>query len=298
VGDRIFVERAGDVIPHVVKVVKDQRPPDAQPYTLPSTCPICGSATVRLEGEVALRCPDMQCPAQVKERLFHFAGRGGLDIEGLGEKIIDQLVERKLVVRPSDLFGIDAAVFADLERMGEKSATNLVAARDRARRAPLDRLIYALGIRHVGERTATILAEHLGTLAALMDASAEQIDAIHEIGPTIATSIRAFFDDPNNREEAERLVCVLDVQAPKVTAGKRLEAVEGKTFVLTGTLSEPRPKLEAKIRAAGGKITGSVSKKTSFVVAGEDPGSKLERAKELGVTVLDDAGLKALLESP
>ena len=296
VGDTVFVERAGDVIPHVVKVVLEKRPADTVPFRLPEHCPVCGAAAVRAEGEVALRCPNLECPAQVRERLRHFAGRGGLDIEGLGDKLIDQLVTHGHVHRPSDLFELSFETLSGLERMGEKSARNLLERLERARHTTLQRLLNALGIRHVGERIADVLARAFGSIDALLAASAETLESTDEVGPTIAAAVRAFLDDPQNHEELQRLAARLDV-APIIVSERPSGSgpLEGKTFVLTGTLSAPRPHFQARIEAAGGKVTGSVSKKTDYVVAGDAAGSKLRKAEELKVAVLDEAGLLALL---
>ena len=294
-GDRVFVERAGDVIPKVIKVVHEEGRERAAPYRLPEQCPVCGAATRRLEGEVAVRCPNLECPAQVKERLRHFVSRGGLDIEGIGEKLVDQLVERGLVRRPSDLFDLTREQLLGLERMGEKSADNLLAARAKAARTTLPRLLYALGIRHVGERVAGILAEQHPDLDELLDAPLEQLDGADEIGPIIAQAVRAFFDDETNRSEIRRLQKQLEIRVPARAPRTHVAEIAGKSFVLTGTLAEPRDAIAARIKAAGGRVSGSVSKRTDYVVAGAEPGSKLRRAQELEVTVLDEAGLARLL---
>jgi DNA ligase (NAD+) len=297
VGDTVFVERAGDVIPKVVKVVKEQRPPGARRYHLPQHCPVCGTPVVRTEGEVAHRCPNLQCPAQVKERLRHFASRDALDIEGLGEKLVDQLVERGLVHRPSDLFALDAATLASLERMAEKSAANLIEALERAKGASMARFLYALGIRHVGERVAQVLAEGFRDLDALLDASAEQLDEVAEIGPTIARSVREFLDVPENRAEMKRLRAILRIAPPEPPRKRAAAAgpLGGKSLVVTGTLSLPRAEIKRQIEAAGGRVTASVTSRTDYVVAGDKPGSKLDKAKELGVRVLEEKQLLELI---
>jgi len=294
IGDQVFVERAGDVIPKVVKVVRDQRPEGTHPYQLPEQCPVCESETVRLEGEVARRCPNLECPAQIKERLRHFASRRALDIEGLGEKLIDQLVERGSIRRPSDLFRLDRQTLIDLERMGEKSADNLLEAIRKARSIALGPLLYGLGIRHVGERIASVLAERAHSLEGLTRLTPEELEDTDEIGPTIAASVRAFLEDPHNRQELERLEKELSIAVIE----SQVQAVEGianKTFVLTGALSKPREEFAGRIRAAGGKVSGSVSKKTDYVVAGERAGSKRTKASELGVQILEESELEALL---
>jgi len=297
VRDTVLVERAGDVIPKLVKVVGEKRPSRTRRYRLPSSCPICGSPTVRLEDEVAVRCPNLACPAQVKERIHHFGSRRALDIDGLGEKLIDQLVERGLVRRPSDLFALDQETLAGLEHMAAKSADNLLVAIERSRDAALDRFLFALGIRHVGERLAGVLAQHLGSLEALLKTNREQLEAIPEVGPIIAESVRAFLDDPANREEITRLRSVLRLAGVPAAARAKSAALKGKSFVLTGTLSEPRATVQERIEAAGGKVTSSVSSRTDYVVTGESPGTKLRKAESLGLTTIDEAELRQLLES-
>ena len=294
-GDTVFVERAGDVIPKVVKVVKDRRPRRAKPYRLPDACPVCGSATVRLEGEVALRCPNLECPAQVKERLRHFAGRGGLDIDGLGEKLVDQLVERGHVRAPSDFFELDREKLMALERMGEKSSDNLLRSIERARETTLARFVNALGVRHVGERNAEVLASEFGSMTALLAASQETLCEVDEIGPVIAESVYVFLHDPANSREIERLLERVKPRAPEQRQSSASDRLAGKSFVLTGTLSKPRPRVQEKIEAAGGKVTSSVSKKTDYLVAGDNPGSKRERAERLGVNIITESELEAML---
>ncbi len=296
IGDLVFVERAGDVIPKVVKVVHGERPDGTTPYRLPDTCPVCGSATVRLEDEVARRCPNLECPAQIKERLRHFASRRALDIEGLGEKLIDQLVERGDLERPSDIFELDSESLASLDRMGAKSADNLVAAIQRSRHTSLGRLLYGLGMRHVGERIAVVLAERARSLAGLTALTLEELEATDEIGPIIAASVRAFLDDQHNRDEIGRLERELEIEVPVTRKVPRAEVTD-KVFVLTGALSAPRESFADRIRAAGGKVSSSVSKKTDFLVAGERAGSKLNKAEELGVRVIDETELEELLRA-
>jgi DNA ligase (NAD+) len=295
VGDRVFVERAGDVIPKIVKVVRDARPKKTRRYRLPKRCPVCGSDTVRLLDEVALRCPNLECSSQIRERLRHFAGRSGLDIDGLGERLIDQLVDGG-VRRPSDLLVLQKSTLVELERMGEKSSENLLAAIERARDTTLARVLNALGIRHVGGRVAEVIAESYRDLGALLAASRDDLEGIEEVGPVIAESVRAFLDDPANRSEIERLREHLTIAPPpERSAGP--SGVAGASFVVTGRLSEPRSELEKQIKAAGGKVKNSVSKRTDYVVAGERAGSKLTRAEELGVEVIDEEALRALLEA-
>jgi DNA ligase (NAD+) len=296
VGDTVLVQRAGDVIPQIVRVLPERRPPHARRWHLPRHCPVCRAETVRLEGEAVTRCPNLDCPAQLKNNLRHLASRGALDVDGLGEKLVDQLVERGLVQRVSDVFALDAETLAGLERMGEKSAENLVAALARAKQTTLARFLIALGIRHVGEGVAELLAGHFGDLDPLLAASREELEAVPGVGPTIAESVARFFADARNHAEVEKLR-ERGVRWPKAPARRRGEGpLAGKTFVLTGTLAGmSRADAKERIEARGGKVSGSVSKKTDYVVAGSDPGSKLERARELGVEVLDEAGLGALL---
>jgi DNA ligase (NAD+) len=288
IGDTVFVERAGDVIPKVLKVVLERRPPDTVPYRLPERCPICAARVERAAGEVATRCPNPTCPAKLRQRLLHFASRNGLDVDGLGEKLVDQLVLRELVRRPSDLFSLDVDTFAGLERMGEKSAANLVAALERAKDTTGARLLYALGIRHVGERGAAVLARAFPDLSKLVTASLEELESIDEVGPTIAQSLRLWLDDGENRDELLRLLQVLRVESGAAVEHATSDALAGTTFVITGTLSEPRSTWKARLEAAGAKVTDSVSKKTTHLLAGENAGSKLAKARELGVRVVDE----------
>lgn len=294
-GDIVLVERAGDVIPKLVKVMRRPGRRAKRPYRLPRRCPSCGSQTRRLEGEVALRCPDLACPAQVVERLRHFASRQGLDIDGLGEKRVRQLVDDGLVHRPSDLFALEPAALAAVDRMGEKSAANLIGAIERSRDTSLQRLLYALGIRHAGEGVAGVLAAHFGNLGALAKSSREDLEAIDEIGPIIAESVRAFLDDDRNRAELERLEICLAIRAPESPTKAGEAPLASRSFVLTGTLSEPRARLKRRIETAGGKVASAVSGSTDFLVAGESPGAKLRRADELGVRVIDEAELRRML---
>jgi len=297
VGDTVVVQRAGDVIPQIVAVVKSKRPARTRRYRLPQRCPVCGAKTLRLEDEAVTRCPNLDCPAQLKNNLRHLAGRGALDIEGLGEKLIDQLVERGLVRRLSDVFELDAPTLAALERMAEKSAANVVASLAKAQRTTLARFLIALGIRHVGETVAELLASHFGDLDPLLAASREDLEAIEGIGPTIAESVVRFFADERNAAELARLRALGLRWEKQRPAARRAEGpLSGMTFVLTGTLEDlTREEAKRRIEALGGKVTGSVSKKTRYVVAGAEPGSKLDKARKLGVEVLDPAAFEALL---
>lgn len=305
IGDRIVIQRAGDVIPQVVRVRLDRRREALAEglrlvrTRLPERCPVCDAKTIRLEGESVTRCPNVDCPAQLKNNLRHLASRGALDVDGLGEKLVDQLVEAGRIERLSDVFALRIEDVAGLPRMGEKSAANLIAAIERARATTLTRLLIALGIRHVGETVAERLASHFGSMERLLGASTDEIAAIEGIGATIAQSVGSFLADPHNRAEIARFVELgLRIESPAGPgggAGETSDQLAGRTFVLTGTLSRPREDFERRIKAAGGRTSGSVSRKTSYVLAGSDPGSKLAKATSLGVPVLDEAGFEALL---
>jgi DNA ligase (NAD+) len=296
VGDTVLVQRAGDVIPQIVLVVPGRRRRRAKPWRLPPRCPVCDTPTVRLEGEAVTRCPNLDCPAQRKNNLRHLAGRGALDVDGLGEKLIEQLVDGGHVTRLSDLFDLSRETLVGLPRMAEKSADNLLRALDAARETTLARFLVALGIRHVGQGVAELLASHYGDLDPLLSATREELEAIPGVGPTIAESVARFFSEPHNREEIERLRA-LGVRWPVEHARRRRDGpLAGKTFVLTGALEGmTRDEARARIEAAGGRVATSVSKKTDYLVAGSEAGSKLRRAQELGVEVLDQAGLEKLL---
>ena len=302
VGDTVWVRRAGDVIPEVIRVVPEHRPEGTQRFTLPERCPACGSEAVRSEGEAAVRCTaGLVCPAQRKQAVRHFASRRALDIEGLGEKLVDQLVERGMVSTVADVFRLDATDLAGLDRMAEKSAQNLKDGIDRARATTLDRFLYALGIRDVGEATAAALAAHFGTLASLREADEDALVEVPDVGPIVAASIRRFFDDARNEEVVDALVEALSLEetAP-VRAGEQAPSpLAGKTFVLTGSLGTmSRDDAKRALQALGAKVAGSVSKRTDFVVAGDNAGSKLDKAHALGIPVVDEDGLVALLERP
>lgn len=289
IGDMVSVRRAGDVIPQVVRVLEEQRPADVRDIVFPERCPVCDSAIERVEGEAAARCSGgLYCAAQRKEALKHFAGRRALDIDGLGEKLIDQLIERDWVKSPADLFRLEAERLAELPRMGKKSSDNLVAALDSAKHTTLARFIYALGIREVGEATANNLARHFGTLEAVMDADMASLEAVEDIGPIVAAHTYGFFREVHNRETIDELIaCGLVWEEEEV--GERPQPLVGETWVLTGTLATlTRDEGKARLQALGAKVAGSVSKKTACVVAGEAAGSKLTKAQELGVTVIDE----------
>jgi DNA ligase (NAD+) len=299
-GDLVVVQRAGDVIPQVVRVVIGARKGSCPaPYRLPDQCPVCSAETVRLAGEVVTRCPNLDCPAQLKNNLRHLAGRGALDVDGLGEKLIDQLVTAGLVTRLSDLFTLTAEQLESLERMGTKSAANLVASLERSRNTTLARFLIALGIRHVGETLADLLASHFGDLPPLLAATAEDLGGVEGVGPTIAESVALFFADSRNREEVDRLRELgarWDPVAAR-TADAGDGPLTGKSFVLTGTLSVARGEAKKRIESAGGKVIGSVSKKTDYLVAGEKAGSKRDKAEALGVAILDEAAFEELMAS-
>ena len=297
IGDTVIVRRAGDVIPEVVAVVQERRSGGEREFVMPQTCPVCGSRVVRGEDEAVARCSGgLFCPAQRKQALLHFAGRHALDIEGLGEKLVDQLVDGAIVHTPADLYKIGLLKLASLARMGEKSAANLLAAIESSKNTTLARFIYALGIRNVGEATAKDLARHFGTIDALMAADEEALRAVPDVGPVVAASIAQFFAEPHNREVIEQLRAAGVRWAERAGEVAHAAPAKGKTFVLTGTLPNlSRDEAAALIEAAGGKVSGSVSRKTNFVVAGAEAGSKLAQAQELGVTILDEAELRELL---
>ncbi|HTO47940.1 MAG TPA: NAD-dependent DNA ligase LigA [Burkholderiales bacterium] len=298
VGDTVVVRRAGDVIPEIVRAVPGTRKPGAPEFHMPTRCPVCGSAVVRLPDEAVARCSGgLFCPAQRKQALLHFASRRALDIDGLGEKIVDQLVDGELVHTPADLYRLTLEDLARLERMAEKSAQNLLDALARSKETTLARFVYALGIRNVGEATARDLAAHFGTLEPLMDADEETLQGVPDVGPVVAASISGFFRERHNRDviRALRKAGVTWAEGAPRTAAQGHAA--GKTFVLTGTLPNlTREEATELILSRGGKVSGSVSKKTDYVVAGAEPGSKLAKAEALGVAVLDEAGLRRLLK--
>ncbi|MDL2344992.1 NAD-dependent DNA ligase LigA [Deinococcus sp. MIMF12] len=294
IGDTVVVRKSGGVIPQILRVVVDKRPEGAQPYVFPTHCPECGHEAVRAEGDANTYCPNPACPAQQYERLRHFVSRGAMDVRGLGEKLVEQLLGAGLVRDAADFYHLTAEGLAALERSGEKKAANVLGQLEASKTRPLWRLIHALGIPHVGERGAQALARAFGTLDALLAATPESIEAVPGMGGVLAGSVTAALADETMQDLLRRLrgagVAPVEESAP------RGDALAGLTFVLTGSLSRPREAIKAELEAAGARVSGSVTGKTSYLVAGEDAGSKLARAQELGVAVLDEAGLAALLE--
>jgi len=294
IGDWVMVERGGDVIPKVVKVMEDKEHPRGhKTFHMPEHCPVCGSNVVRVEGEADHRCINANCPAKLRESILHFASRSVMNIEGMGESLVNQLCDRGLVKDVADIYHLTKEKLLTLERIGDKSAENLLAEIEQSRKLPLERVIFGLGIRFVGERTAEFLAEHFGSIDALMEATAEELQQVNEVGPRIAESIQQFFQEDSNRSLVEKLRPFLNFTGKKKQRGT---ALAGKTFVLTGTLANhSRDAAKKMIEDAGGKVVGSVSKKTDYVVAGADPGSKLDKARELGVQVVDEKEMEELI---
>ena len=295
IGDWVEVERGGDVIPKVTRVVEDKdHPRGHKSFHMPEKCPVCGTKVVRTEGEVDYRCVNANCPAKLKETILHFASRGVMNVEGMGDALVNQLTDRGMVKNVADIYKLTKADLLQLERMGDKSAQNVLDEIKASKKLPLERVIYGLGIRFVGERTAQLLAEHFGSMDALMDASEEELRQVNEVGPRIAESIAEFFQEPKNRELVRRLR-----EAGLIFTGKKKERgtkLAGKTFVLTGTLAHyTRDEMKKMIEDAGGRVSGSVSKRTDYVIAGDDAGSKLEKAKELGVKVIAEDEMEELL---
>jgi DNA ligase (NAD+) len=296
IGDWVEVERGGDVIPKVVKVVEDKEHPRGHKiFHMPEKCPVCGGHVVRTEGEADHRCVNANCPAKLRETILHFAARSVMNIEGMGDALVNQLTERGMVKNVADIYKLTKEDLLKLERMGDKSAQNVLDEIEASKKLPLERVIFGLGIRFVGERTAEFLAEHFGSMDDLMNATEEELQQVNEVGPRVSASIAEFFQEPRNRALVEQLR-----KAGLTFTGKKKERgtkLAGKTFVLTGTLAHfTRDEAKKLIEDAGGRVSGSVSKKTDFVVAGSDAGSKLEKAKELGVPVIDEKGLKEQLE--
>jgi DNA ligase (NAD+) len=293
--DWVLVERGGDVIPKIVKVVEDKsHPRGTHFFEFPATCPECGGKVVRAEGEADHRCVNAKCPAKLRESLLHFAARGVMNIEGMGESLVNQLADRGLVKDVADIYSLTEEKLLSLERIGKKSAQNLLSEIENSKKLPLERVILGLGIRFVGERTAELLAEHFGSMDAFVGASPEELQQVNEVGPRVAAAITEYFSEPRNRELVERLrKAGLKFEREKKKRGTK---VAGKNFVLTGMLQNlSRDEAKKMIEDQGGKVSGSVSKKTDYVVAGSDPGSKLDKAKELSVAVIDEDQLRALV---
>ncbi|WP_456406344.1 NAD-dependent DNA ligase LigA [Thiolapillus sp.] len=296
IGDTVYVRRAGDVIPEIVRVLPERRPKNAREVQLPAHCPVCGSDVIKPEGEAVARCTGgLFCPAQRKEAIKHFASRRAMDIEGLGDKLVEQLVDQELIHDPADLYSLTKEQLVGLERVGEKSAQNLLDALERSKETTLAHFLYALGIREVGEATSQALARQFGSLEALQAASEEELQETPDVGPIVAAHIAAFFRQPHNREVIAKLLKA-GIHWPVVAAPAREEQpLAGKTFVLTGALSRPRSEIKEELQRLGAKVAGSVSKKTDYVVAGDAAGSKLDKALTLGISVLDEEQLNQLL---
>ena len=294
IGDTVLIERAGEVIPHVLKVLKPGK--NRKPFHMPKHCPECGSAIHHVEGEVAYRCVNAACPAKRKESILHYAGRHAMDIDGLGEKIVDQFVDKGLVKDVADLYALKEEEVAELERMAEKSAQNLLEGIETSKKNSLARLIYALGIQFVGERTGQLLAEHFSSLEELAAAKEEELEQVPEVGPKVAASIVEFFSEPSNRQLIKKLANA-GVRPTTERREVKSDKLAGKTFVFTGTLvNRTREEAGAIVQQHGGKVSGAVSNKTNYVVVGTDPGSKYDKAKELGVTILDESEFEKLLD--
>jgi DNA ligase (NAD+) len=297
IGDTVVIEKAGEVIPAVVRVRSDLRDGSERKFRMPSKCPVCGSKVVKDEGQVAIRCVNAQCPAQLKRRIEHFASRGAMDIEGLGEAMVEQLVSRGLVREVSDIYSLTTEQLSALERMGEKSVANLLRAIDQSRQQPLWRLLFGLGILHVGVSAARALADAFPNLEALMAATPEELQRIPDVGEVVGASIAQFFQEEHNREMIDQLRAA---GLHLTSEGRKLPAsdskITGTTWVITGTLSQPRDEIAELIVQHGGKVSGSVSKKTSFLLAGEEAGSKLEKARKLGIKIITEAEFRKVLE--
>ena len=296
-GDTVFVRRAGDVIPEVVSVVIEERPANTQMVQSPISCPECGSDAIQVEGEAVIRCSGgLSCSAQVKEAIKHFASRRAMDIDGLGSKIVDQLIDEKLITSVADLYTLDQQKIAGLERMGNKSAENLLQALENSKQTKLERFIYALGIREVGETTAKTLANHFGELEPIMNTDEQALTEIKDVGPIVAKHIASFFQQAHNLEVIESLIAV-GIQWPKKKKVSGPLPLSGQTFVLTGTLTGiTRGEAKDKLQALGATVSGSVSSKTHYVIAGDAAGSKLTKAEKLGITILDERDFTSLIE--
>lgn len=295
IGDMVLVQRAGEVIPEVVKPIPEKRSGQEKKFTMPRTCPVCGARVIRLPGEVATRCPNTSCPAQVKESITHFASKAGMDIEGLGEKIVAQLVDSGIIKDAADLYYLNREQVMALERFAEKSTANTLRAIERSKETVLARFLYALGIRYVGEKMAQVLAEKFGSLEAIQNARVDQLMEIDEVGPQVAGSVTAFFAENNNQDLIKRFLAAGVAPAPLVSAGDR--PLAGRIFVFTGGLSSfSRDEAKNKVKERGGMVSSSVSRKTNYVVIGKEPGSKLAKAKELGIAIISEEEFKKLVE--
>jgi DNA ligase (NAD+) len=295
IGDTVLVQRAGDVIPEIVKVITSKRNGRETRFKMPRRCPVCGATVVRMEGEAASRCINSNCSAQIKERIKHFASKGAFDIDGLGDKLAEQLVDKELLSTFADIFSLTEEVLSELERMGAKSAANLKNAIESSKSISFTRFLFALGIRHVGEHVATLLADHFSDLHSLMNSSREKLEAIEGIGPIVAESVASYFKQEENRRTIKQILesGVKIEDAARKKAGK----LKDRVFVLTGTLQNlTRSQAKALIETAGGKVSGSVSGRTDYVVAGDSPGSKRNKAKKMGITIIDEVAFKKLLE--
>jgi DNA ligase (NAD+) len=296
IGDTVIIEKAGEVIPAVVSVRTELRDGSEKKFRMPTKCPVCGSKVVKDEGQVAVRCVNAQCPAQLKRRVEHFASRGAMDIEGLGEAMVEQLVGKELVREVSEIYRLTNEQLSGLERMGEKSVANLLDAIEESKKQPLWRLLFGVGILHVGVSAARALADHFPDLDALMEASPEELQRIPDVGEVVGASIAQFFREPGNREMMEKLRAAgLRLTSEPKKAAPDDSKIKGTTWVITGTLSQPREEIAEQIVEQGGKVSGSVSKKTTYVLAGEEAGSKLEKAKKLGLRVLSEAEFRKLI---
>lgn len=296
IGDHVLVEKAGEIIPQIVEAMKKKRSGSEKEFFMPKKCPACGSAVRRLQNEVALRCENISCPAQLKERIRHFASREAMDIEGMGEAIVAQLIDKEQVKDYGDIYSLKHREVADLDRMADKSAANLISAIEKSKSNSLNRLVYGLGIRHVGVRSAWILAARFKTLERLQDANIEKLQDINEIGPVMAESIYNFFKTEENKKVIERLRRS-GVNTEEKSSSLKFKNLEGKAFVVTGSLeSFSRNEIEELIRSQGGNVSSSVSKNTDYVILGNDPGSKFEKAKQLGVKIINEEEFKKLIQ--
>lgn len=299
IGDTVIIEKGGDIIPQVVKVVESKRTGKERKFSMPEKCPVCGAKVVRLEGEAVARCIGLACPAQLKERIAHYAQRSAMDIDGLGDKLIEQLVDKKIVKDIADLYKLDLSILSSLERMGEKSSQNLLSQIKESKTRPLSRLIFALGIRYVGTRGARILSEHFSSIKELSEASSEELEAIPEIGPQTAHSLVLFFQEERNRELLKKLKDYgIQMGEKKVKEKKEKTFLAGKKFIFTGALKHySREQAKELVENSGGRAVSSVSKKVDYIVVGKDPGSKYEKAKKLGVKILSEEEFEDLIKN-